>query len=89
VDNLLGVAADSECEPGLIHHRITGKAVGTFRCYVDCEVGSYFVGYHTLFLLARSVKLLFEKHSIKGAAGPLYGFIRGYLKGRPPIVEKK
>ncbi len=87
--NMLGWQTYTFDEPPLVHHRATGTTVGTFRCYVDCGIGSYFVGYHPLFLLARSVKLLFDKHSIKGAAGLLYGFIRGYLKGRPPVVEKE
>ena len=87
--NMLGWQTYTFDEPSLIHHRITGASVGEFRSYVDCGIGSYFVGYHPLFLLARSAKLLFNKHCIKSAAGLLYGFLRGYLKGRPPIVGKE
>jgi len=76
-------------EPVLIHHRITGGAEGTFQNYIKNGKGSFIIGYHPLFLLAKAINLIFGSANFKAGLGLLYGFIQGYLKKIPRIEEKE
>ncbi len=71
------------------HHRVTGAADGTWRNWVKNGQGSYIVGYHPLFMLAKCAKKSIQKPYVITAAGLLYGFFGGYLRRTPQIKDKE
>jgi len=63
--------------------RPTGSALGQWRSWLKDGEGSYLVGYHPLFLLARSVFRLTRRPYVVAAAGLLTGYVWALLRRVP------
>ncbi len=65
---------------GIIHHRYTGAADGSWRDAVKNGLSDYICGYHPFWMLAKCLKRLGTRPYVIGSLGHLYGFVNGYVK---------
>jgi len=79
--HMLGWSTRTFPEPRALHLRPTGSADGSWRNAVKNGRANYISGYHSLFMILKCVKQFFEQPSSVVAAGLIYGFTTGYLKG--------
>jgi len=78
--NMLGWDTRTFPELKVTHYRFTGAAAGPWSNAVKNGLGSYIVGYHPLFMLARCLNRAFEKPYFLASAGQLYGYLKGYIR---------
>jgi hypothetical protein len=87
--NMLGWETTTFRDLAVIHYRFTGSAYGEWADYVKNGTGSYIVGYHPLFMLARSLNRAWSKPYFKESAGLMWGYLRGYMRGVQQLEDKK
>lgn len=73
----------------VLHHRVTGAAVGSWKNAVKDGVCNYTVGYHPLYMAAKCCKKAFQKPFVIRAAGLWCGFIKGYFTSMKRISSKE
>ena len=81
--NMLGWKTRSFPDLLIRHNRRTGGADHPWRNAVKNGWADYVSGYHPLFMLLKCLKRSLEKPVLVGAAGHLFGFVRGYLRRLP------
>jgi poly-beta-1,6-N-acetyl-D-glucosamine synthase len=84
--NMLGWTTRTFPDITLIHHRPAGGAYGTWPNWVKNGRANYVAGYHSLFMLLKCTRRIFEKPYGIGALGLLVGFFGGCL-GREARVD--
>ncbi len=72
----------------VIHHRPTGAVYGTWRDTVKNGLANYIAGYHPLFMFVKCLRRLVEPPYVIGSAALWYGFLRGYVKRIPQVVDR-
>lgn len=86
--NMLGWQTRTFQDLPIIHHRYTGHAYGVWADSVKNGMGSYILGYHPLFILARSLKAAGTKPYFKKSAGLMWGYVKGYIKGVKQVEDE-
>jgi glycosyltransferase involved in cell wall biosynthesis len=81
--NMLGWRTRTVLHLKVAHYRPTGSANGIWMNFVKNGLWSYMIGYHPLFIIARSMRQLFRPPYFVASVAILYGFIKGYV-GRLP-----
>jgi biofilm PGA synthesis N-glycosyltransferase PgaC len=84
--NMLGWTTRTFPDIKLIHHRPAGGAYGTWPNWVKNGRANYVAGYHSLFMLLKCARRVFEKPYGIGALGLLVGFY-GSCFGRTARVK--
>jgi glycosyltransferase involved in cell wall biosynthesis len=80
---MLGWTTRTFAEVKALHLRPTGMADGHWATAVKYGLANYVTGYHPVFMLLKVTKRVTDQpHGIM-AAGLLWGFISGYLRGVP------
>ena len=72
----------------VIHLRKTQTASGVLKGFRNRGRTAYYVGYHPIFAMLRSLRSMFQKPYLLGGVHLFLGFIEGYLK-REPVVQDK
>lgn len=77
--------------PGLmvLHHRPEGRATGLFRSGIERGRGSYFMGYHPLFLLIRACRRVLSLSSFLDGMGMLVGYFSAFVKREERIPDEE
>lgn len=85
--NMLGWHTRSFPHLKVLHRRRTGAADGAWRNWVKNGRANYISGYHPLFMLVKCLKRTVERPPLVGAAGLLYGYLSGYIRGVPQVKD--
>lgn len=72
----------------LIHHRPTAAAEGIAQGRIRGGLTSYYIGYHPIYLLIRSVYLMTKPPYIIGGLLLLYGYSYGYIKRMERVKDR-
>jgi poly-beta-1,6-N-acetyl-D-glucosamine synthase len=86
--SMLGWKTWSFPELKLVHLRKTQTASGSLRGLRNVGRTAYYVGYHPLYLMARTIKHLFLKPYVVGGIEMLSGYLEGFLKSFPRSSDK-
>jgi len=87
--NMLGWKTRSFKDIEALHHRPTGKRMGTFKWHFYLGKDHYVAGYHPIFLIVKCIKdMAFKPYIINGVA-KLVGYFACYLKGAEKSIEDK
>lgn len=71
----------------IYHHRITGAATGLLRGRIEQGRAAYFMGYHPLFMLFRSMRRMVEPPLILGGLALWWGYAGDWLRWREQIND--
>jgi hypothetical protein len=71
----------------VIHHRPEGAALGSFAWGLRRGHGSYFMGYHPVFLCARALGRMFRLRNAVDGIGMIVGYFSCLLRGAPRIDD--
>lgn len=85
--NLLGWSTRTFPDVGMVHHKPTGSAYGSWADAFKNGRANYISGYHPAFMLAKCAKRMFSKPYVVQAAGLGAGFLSGYLKRLPQLAD--
>lgn len=85
--NQLGWRTYSFKEIKLLQLKSTGTADGAWRNWFKNGWGSYIVGYHPLFMFAKSVQRFFRPPRGVGGLALLCGFASGYFRRTPQVAD--
>jgi hypothetical protein len=86
--NMLGWKTYTFPELKLTHYRMAGGADGAWKNWVKNGRGSYFTGYHPLFMLCKCIARLRQKPYGVAALGLCVGFLSGYLRRIPQVDDR-
>jgi biofilm PGA synthesis N-glycosyltransferase PgaC len=87
--NMAGWRTRSFREIGALHQRPTGASGGSWRDSVKNGRSDYYLGYHPLFTLVKCLTRVFKAPYVVDGVGNLYGFMSGYVNGRPQVNNKE
>jgi len=85
--NMLGWETRSFPDVKLLHLRHTGTADGIWKNRIKGGTIRYIIGYHPLFLITKSIRMLFQKPYIFGSLAFLYGYMNSYFRNVPRVVD--
>jgi poly-beta-1,6-N-acetyl-D-glucosamine synthase len=85
--NMLGWTTQSFADLHMIHHRPTGSSWGPWEGEAKNGTISYVLGYHPLFMLAKSVANLVQKPYILVSTALMCGYIGAYLRRVPRVDD--
>jgi poly-beta-1,6-N-acetyl-D-glucosamine synthase len=85
--NMLGWHTRSFPDLKVLHLRPEGAAEGTWRNAVKKGQANHVSGYHPLFMLLKCVGRVSRKPYVIDAAGHLWGFMSGALRGIPQVAD--
>ncbi len=85
--NMLGWKTQNFPELKVIHLRKTQTASGALTGQKYKGRVSYYTGYHPLFALLRSFRVMYKKPYILGGLSMLSGFLEGYIKRLPRVND--
>jgi glycosyltransferase involved in cell wall biosynthesis len=85
--NMKGWSTESFQDLGLVQHKMTGSADGSWNNWVKNGLANYISGYHPLFMLFKCIKRLPNKPRVIAAVGLMWGFCLGYIKRTPQVNE--
>jgi glycosyltransferase involved in cell wall biosynthesis len=71
----------------VVHHRPEGAALGFLASGVERGKGSYFMGYHPVFLIARAFRRMLRPSLIPDGVGMLAGYFGAVLRGEPRMPD--
>lgn len=71
----------------LYHYRPTGAVKGFIRGRIEQGRGAYYMGYHPLFVLARSVRRMGDRPLVLGGLGLLWGYVSDWLYRREQVND--
>jgi poly-beta-1,6-N-acetyl-D-glucosamine synthase len=71
----------------LLHYRYTGAATGTLKSVVEQGVGAYRMGYHPLFIIARSIRHAARRPYVIRGIAMLAGFIGAWLRQEEMLAD--
>lgn len=86
--NMLQWTTESFDDLPVLHHRFTGTAESKWRDQVKNGKAYYVAGYHPLFMAAKCIYRLAAKPYIVGSAAMAYGFVSGYIRRAPRVVDQ-
>jgi len=86
--NMLGWKTLTFTEVRILHHKPAGSADGSWTNWVKNGLANYLVGYHPLFMFIKSIRRTVHPPYFIQAAGLLFGFLSGYVKGIPQIPDR-
>lgn len=69
------------------HHRPEGLALGLLASGVERGNGSYFMGYHPVFMIARAVRRFLRPGLAADGAGMLIGYFGSLMRNKPRIPD--
>ena len=87
--NMLGWTTTSFLELHMHHHRFTGVSFGRWGGLVKDGKIDYVLGYHPLFLSAKSMVRLFRRPYLVGSLAQVYGYICARLQHIPRVDDPK
>lgn len=87
--NMLGWTTLTFADIELLHHKPAGSADGSWTNCVKNGFANYLVGYHPLFMILKAVRRIFDPPYCIQAAGLLFGYFSGYVKGIPQIPDRQ
>jgi biofilm PGA synthesis N-glycosyltransferase PgaC len=73
----------------VVHHRPEGVAMGLLASGVERGKGSYFMGYHPLFMLMRALRRMLRPGLFTDGLGMLAGYFYSLLRGDDRIPDEK
>ena len=85
--NMLGWCTLSFADIHLIHHRFTGATWGRWGSLVKDGKIDYVLGYHPLFVAAKTLRRLAKKPYVAGALVQLYGFLAAWRERMPQVDD--
>ncbi len=71
----------------LYHHRPTGAANKTLKTRFQHGRAAYYMGYHPLYMLFRSVRRMADRPLVLGGVSLLGGYVSDWLQGREQIND--
>jgi biofilm PGA synthesis N-glycosyltransferase PgaC len=71
----------------VLHHRPEGAAKGFLASGVERGKGSYFMGYHPMFLLARALRRMLRPRLFADGVGMLTGYLWSVVSREPRIPD--
>jgi len=71
----------------LRHYRATGGATGSLKTRVELGYGAYSIGYHPLFMLARSIRHLVRRPYLVGGCTMMAAYLWAGLTGRERVAD--
>ena len=86
---MMGWIAEPVPELMVVHHRPEGHAQGLYKSGIERGAGSYYMGYHPLFFVARAVRYMLRPRSFLDGLGMLAGYSRSVLKREQRIADEK
>ena len=87
--NMLGWCTRSFADIRLVHHRFTGATWGRWGGLVKDGKIDYVLGYHPLFVAAKTLRRLAKKPYVAGALVQLYGFVAAWREGMPQVDDAR
>lgn len=84
---MLGWTARPIRDLAVIHHRPEGLALGLLASGVERGNGSYFMGYHPLFMIARALRRVLRPGLAADGFGMLWGYFGSLLSNKPRIPD--
>jgi poly-beta-1,6-N-acetyl-D-glucosamine synthase len=84
---MLGWEAAPLRELVVVHHRPEGLALGLYASGVERGKGSYFMGYHPVFLVARALGRMLRPSLIADGIGMLVGYFGAALRGDAKVPD--
>ena len=85
--NMLGWQTYSFEDVPLLQRRPTGEAAGQWRNWVKNGLACYLIGYHPLFMVARSMRRGLHPPYVIATAGAAWGFLSAALTRTPRVAE--
>jgi len=86
--NMLGWKTATLPDVGVVHHRFTGKAYGTWNDWVKGGRSNYIAGYHPLFMTLKCFKRLFNAPYVIGAVGLFWGYFVSLFQRVPRVPDE-
>ena len=74
--------------PGVDHLKPTGSVGGMLRGWARGGMGAYMLGYHPLFLVVRSARLLTARPYVLGGLAYLAGYLMALVRRTPRVADK-
>ncbi|MGC4053260.1 MAG: glycosyltransferase family A protein [Paludibaculum sp.] len=71
----------------VVHHRPEGLALGLMASGVERGNGSYFMGYHPIFMVARALRRMLRPGLAADGVGMLVGYFGSLFRGEPRIPD--
>ena len=87
--NRLGWSTRTFEDLKVIHHRATGTAYPAWSNWTKNGLANYVVGYHPIFMFLKCARRAVRKPYGLAAAGLMWGFLGGYLKGYPQVDDRE
>lgn len=85
--NMLGWKTESFRQLKVLHHRKTQTATGALRGRVNLGRASYYLGYHPVFMVFRSIRNMAMPPYGLGGVYMLLGFVMGYIQKQKQIND--
>lgn len=85
--NMLGWLSRSFPDIRLVHHRYTGASWGRWGSLVKDGKIDYVLGYHPLFVAAKTLRRMPKKPYVAGALVQLYGFLLAWRERMPQVDD--
>lgn len=86
---MLGWEAQPLHDVVFVHHRPEGAALGLLASGVERGNGSYFMGYHPAYMLARALRRMLNPSLAADGIGMLMGYFGSLLRGKPQIPDQR
>jgi poly-beta-1,6-N-acetyl-D-glucosamine synthase len=83
----LGWKVQSFLELMVIHYRFTGAATGALKSKVEQGVGAYRMGYHPLFMIARSIRHTANQPYLIGGIAMLIGYLNAWMRQEDMLAD--
>lgn len=87
--NMLGWLSRSFSDIRLVHHRFTGASWGRWGSLVKDGKIDYVLGYHPLFVAAKTLRRLPNRPYVAGALVQLYGFLLAWRERMPQVDDAR
>lgn len=85
--NMLGWTSRSFPELKVIHYRKTGAMSRLPQ--LNMGKAAYFIGYHPIFIIVKSILCILKKPFLLGSLGLIYGFCIGYIRKSPRLDDRE
>jgi len=85
----LGWRVQTAMDVPLRHYRATGGATGSLKTRVELGYGAYSIGYHPLFMLARSIRHLVRRPYLVGGFTMMAAYVWAGLTRRARIADRE
>lgn len=72
----------------LYHYRFTGAATGFVKSFYEQGNGAYRMGYHPLYIIARSLRRMADRPYVIGGLAMLSGYVVGFIRQDDKLADK-